>query len=162
MCRAYPVQWVIFASPRPAFLREMWLVDCSCTLTTYMHNPYTLRLQTYHVPRHAVLPHHSPGCLQMLLQEAHGVRGEHIPLSLIVLPRFMEVACLPHQLNGSLLPPLLCQWGFGSGLGSLSDVVRCRVWTFLCRDKAEGIINPEMLKKRNGTVKTTWEMDLTL
>ena len=62
--------------------------------------------------------------------------GEHIPLSLIVLPRFMEVACLSHKLNGSLLLPSLCWWGFGSGLGSLSDVVRCCVRTFLDRDKA--------------------------
>ena len=85
--------------------------------------------------------------------------GEHISLSLIVLPRFMEVACLSHKLNGSLLLPSLCWWGFGSGLGSLSDVVRCRVQTFLDRDKAslnlkQGLhTNPEMLKKRKRNVK---------
>ena len=88
--------------------------------------------------------------------------SEHIPLSLIVLPRFMEVARLSHKLNGSLLLPSLCWWGFGSGLGSLSDVVRCRVRTFLDRDKAslnlmQGLrINPEMLKKRNRNVKNNF------
>ena len=63
--------------------------------------------------------------------------GEHITLSLIVLSRLMEVACLSHQLNSPLLLSIFYRCGFCFGLSRLSDVVSCRVGTFLFWEKVE-------------------------